>query len=1006
MRFPRSWAAAIAALCLPLSILSSTAARAQTAGASGAAATVQTARYDFEDGTAQGWAPRGSGVSVQVVPDAAHSGGASLLTTGRTETWHGASVTPPLEKGVTYTITAYARLAPGTPDTTIALTVQRTPDGGETTYERVGAATVTATGWTEISGTYSFATESPDLQLYAESTDATAAFHLDDITITSDTEPGRSGVTSDFETGTTQGRSPRASATLTVTGDQAHGGTRGLLTTGRSASWDGPALSVLGKMAKGSKYTLSVWVRLGAGTAEGELGLSVERRLNGTASYDRVAAPTAVAAGGWTELKGSYTLAHDVDFLSVYVESPSGTFPFHLDDFTLAYVPAKPVQTDIPAVKDVLPFDVGAAAGRAQTLGEHSELLARHFDSLTPGNALEWDATEPREGEFTFAESDYLVDHALRNGMKVRGHTLAWHSQTPDWVFKDGDRDLTATPADKALLLKRLTDHIRAVMGRYKGKIGTWDVVNEVVDENRPDGMRRSPWFTITGYDFIRTAFRVARQVDPAARLVLNDYNTELPRKRRAVYDLVRRLRAEGVPIDAVGHQVHVNIEYPAAAEIEKTIELFAGLGVDQQVTELDVSVYTDFVSSYATVPAEVLAEQGHRYKEIFDVFRRQASHLSSVTLWGLADDDTWLSSFPITRLDPPLLFDDELQAKPAYWGVVDPARLPPLTRRLDVPQGTVRIDGARERQWDLLPGTPVARVGAVAARFQARWSAAGLAVLAEVDDGTRDRADTVTLRLGGAERVVKRDTGATWYRTAAVKDGYRAEALLPAAAAPGGTLLFELVARDATSGARTSWTGELTLTPAVKLTSAAKGTPVVDGVPDALWTKAPEVTTATWVQGGGGATAKVRALWDAGHLYVLARVTDAHLSEESQNAWEQDSVEIFADPGNGKTKGYDDDDGQYRVSFTGRQTVGGTFDAAGVRDNLVSAAKTVPGGYVVEASIALPTITPSAGDLLGFDVQVNDATGPARTAVVTWNDSSGRSYSSTAGWGVLELGR
>ncbi|MFC4534972.1 endo-1,4-beta-xylanase [Sphaerisporangium dianthi] len=1003
MRFPRSWAAA-AASCLPLAVL--TVLSPVAAGTARAAAPVPIAAYDFEDGTAQGWTPRGSGVSVAAARDAAHSGGASLLTTGRTETWHGASITPPLEKGVTYSITAHARLAQGTPANTVALTVQRTPDGGTTTYERVGAGTVTDAAWVEISGTYSFTADSPDLQLYAESSEATAAFYLDDITITADTDPGTSGVTSDFETGTAQGWAPRASASLTVVAGQAHGGAASLLSTARSASWDGPALRVLGKMTKGSKYALSVWVRLGPDTTSGDLGLSVERGLNGTAAYDRVAAPTAITAGGWTQLKGSYTLAYDVDFLSVYVESPSGTFPFYIDDFTLSYVPAKPVQTDIPPVKDTLPFQVGAAISRAQTIGGHGELLTRHFDSVTPGNALKWDATEPREGEFTFDEADHLVAYAADHGLRFRGHTLAWHSQTPAWVFKDGDRDLTATPADKALLLGRLENHIRTVAGRYKGRIQTWDVVNEVVDENQPDGMRRSPWFQVTGYDFIRTAFRVAREVDPAAKLVINDYNTEFPRKRQALYNLVRKLKAEGVPIDAVGHQLHVNIERPPASEIEKTIETFAALGVDQQVTELDVSVYTDFVSSYTTVPEAVLAEQGHRYKEIFDVFRRQAARLSSVTVWGLADDDTWLSTFPITRLNPPLLFDDELQAKPAYWGVVDPARLPPLTRRLDAPKATVKVDAEREQQWDLLPDTPIARVGDLAARFQARWSPAGLAVWAEVDDRTCDKADTATVRLGGADRVMRRDGHAPWYRTAAVKNGYRAEALLPASAALGGRLPFELVVHDGKSGKDVSWKGELTLTAPVRLTTAAKGAPVIDGVADAAWSKAPEVTTATWIQGGPGATAKVRALWDAGHLYVLARVTDAALSEESQNAWERDSVEIFVDPGNGKTKGYDDDDGQYRVSFAGEQTVGGTFDAAGVKDNLVSAAKVVPGGYVVEASIALPTITPAQGGLLGFDVQVNDATGAARTGAVTWNDSSGRSYVSTAGWGVLELGR
>ncbi|GAA1275461.1 endo-1,4-beta-xylanase [Sphaerisporangium rubeum] len=992
MTFPRSRVAAVL-LCLALPLTFATAVLA-------AATTI--AAYGFEDGTPQGWYARGGGVTVAATTEAARTGERSLLVTGRTDTWNGASVTPPLEAGVRYDITAYARLTAGQPSATVALTMQRTTDGA-TTYERVGAATVTDAGWVEISGTYTFSAEST-LELYAESSDPTGRYYLDDVTVTSDTDPGTSGAASDFESGTTQGWSPRAAAQLTVTTDQAHGGTRSLLSTARQDFWDGPSLGVLGKMTKGSKYDLSVWVRLGPDVTAGELGMSVERRTGGTPSYERVAAPQAIPQGQWVRLRGTYTLAYDVDFLSVYIESSSGTFPFYIDDFALTYVEPKPIQTGIPSVKDTVPFTFGAAVARESTLGVHGELLAKHFGSLTPGNALKWDATEPAEGQFVFTDPDYLVDYAQRHGMQFRGHTLAWHSQTPDWVFKDGDRDLTASAADKALLLSRLENHVRTVVGRYKGKIKVWDVVNEVVDEYQPDGMRRSKWFTITGYDFIRTAFRVAHEVDPAAELVINDYNTEFPRKREALFNLVKKLKREGVPVQGVGHQLHLNIEQPPAAEVEKTIEYFKPLGLDQQVTELDVSVYTDFVSSYTTVPAEVLALQGYRYKELFDVFRRQASSLSSVTVWGLADDGTWLSTFPITRLNPPLLFDDELQAKPAYWGVVDPARLPALVRRGEAPRGTVKLDGSREPEWDILPDTPVARIGTVSAAFQARWSPSGLSVLTEVTDPTCDRTDTLTLRAGTTTRTSKRDGTATWYRATATPGGYRVEATLPATATQGATVPFELTALDGKTGKSATWSGELTLTPQVQRTQAAKGTPVLDGVADPVWSRSPEFRTATWIQGTTGATARIRTLWDDKNLYVLAKVTDPSLSEESPDAYQQDSVEIFVDPADNKTKGYDDDDGQYRVSYTGKQTIGGTFDAFAVKDNLTSAVKIIPGGYVVEASIALPTITPKKGTYLGFDLQVNDATGPARTSAVTWNDPTGRSYLDTSHWGVLEL--
>ncbi|MBO3748028.1 endo-1,4-beta-xylanase [Streptosporangiaceae bacterium NEAU-GS5] len=961
-------------------------------GSPAGAAVVQIAKYDFENGTTQGWVGRGS-AAVAVSPAAAHSGTAGLATTGRTDTWNGAAINPPFDKGVTYSIEAWVKAAPGAPSSTIALTMQRT-SGGADSFERVAAATVTDSAWVQLSGTYTFTVDST-LTLYFESSDATASFYVDDVLVTSDSDPTQSGLTTDFETGANEGWSPRASATLTPTTAVAHGGTHALQVTTRQASWDGAQRSVLGKMAKGSKYDLSIWVR--SDTAQ-NLGLSIERRLAGTPAYQQLVSPRAVAAGQWVQLHATYTLAFDVDFLAVYIESDTSTDPYYLDDFTLTYIAPKPIQTDIPSLKDALPYTVGTAFSRSSTLGEHARLLLKHYESVTPGNALKWDATEPSEGNFTFDEGDYLVNWAVDNGLKFRGHTLVWHSQVPDWVFKNAD----GTTVDKATLLQRETNHIRAVVGRYKGKIGTWDVVNEVIDENQPDGLRRSPWYQIAGLDYIRTAFRVAHETDPAAKLFINDYNTELPRKRQALFNVVKKLKAEGVPIDGVGHQVHVNIEQPPASYVEDTIQKFATLNVDQQITELDVSVYTDFVSTYATVPSEVIALQGYRYKELFDVFKRQASHLSAVTIWGLADDETWLSNFPINRLNPPLPFDDELQAKPAFWGIVDPTRLPPLTRTTNAPAAEdIVVNADRELQWDLQPDTLIARVGNLSADFQVRVSTTGLYVFADVNDATGNAADTITFTVDGTAYKVKRGAPHSTGFPSNVKGqsgGYRAEARVPNGSA------FAVTVHDAAANQDITWNGTLNKIPAIKTTDVKNLKPVIDGNVDAVWSQACEITTGTWLIGTSGATAKVRTLWSGNTLYVLAKVTDPTLSEESPNAYEQDSVEIFVDPANNKSKGYDDDDGQYRISFTNKQTIGGTFDAFGVKDNLTSAAKVVTGGYVVEAAIKLPTITPAKGSLLGFDVQVNDATGATRTAAAGWNDPTGLSYLNTSRWGVARL--
>ncbi|WP_433796992.1 endo-1,4-beta-xylanase [Actinoplanes sp. CA-252034] len=483
-------------------------------------------------------------------------------------------------------------------------------------------------------------------------------------------------LTSDFEDGTVQGWAGRSAETLAHSTAVAHGGTGSLLVSGRTATWQGPSLDVLGTFEKGTAYTISVWVRMASDSDSARL--SVERRTGGVAAYDQVVGNTAVTSGAWVNLTGRYTLATDVEFLRVYVETASTTGSLHIDDLTVGYVPALPVQTDIPSVKDVVTeFPVGAAITGAEIVTEHGRLLTKHFDSVTPGNALKWDATEPSENTFTYAQADPLMAFAKANGLAVRGHTLVWHNQTPSWVFTGADgQPMTATAEDKALLLGRLENHIRNVAAHYGTDIGVWDVANEVIDESRPDGLRRSNWYNVAGLDYLRTAFRVAREVAPHAKLYINDYNTNVPAKRDFLFTLVQQLKAEGVPIDGVGHQVHININWPTLAETESMLTKFIPLDIDQQVTEMDVSIYTGDGESFPTPPADRLLKQAYVYRDMFALFRRYSNEITSVTLWGLADDNTWLDTFPVTRKDAPLLFDTRLQAKPAYWGVADPTRI------------------------------------------------------------------------------------------------------------------------------------------------------------------------------------------------------------------------------------------------------------------------------------------------------------------------------------------
>lgn len=321
-------------------------------------------------------------------------------------------------------------------------------------------------------------------------------------------------LSSGFEDGTVQGWARRGTVEVVENSTAAaHAGTRSLLTSGRTASWNGPSRDLLTTVTRGTRYTYSVWARAAAGAGSVQLRMSVERRWQGTANYEQVVNSTTVTDGGWTQLTGGYTLANDADFFAVYVETVSGTASFHLDDFSLSYLPPSPIQTDLPSLKSVFAddFPIGAAVGRPQLLAERGQLLAKHFNSVTAGNAMKWDATEPTEGVYNWTDADAIVAFARANAMLVRGHTFVWHNQTPAWVFNDANgQPMTATAANKTLLLARLEAHIRAVGGRYADDVSAWDVVNEVIDENQSDGLRRSTWYTITGLDYIRTAFRVS----------------------------------------------------------------------------------------------------------------------------------------------------------------------------------------------------------------------------------------------------------------------------------------------------------------------------------------------------------------------------------------------------------------------------------------------------------------------------------------------------------------
>jgi endo-1,4-beta-xylanase len=1012
---------------------------------SAAPATAQTqiVSHNFDDGTVQGWIPRG-GVTLTASTDVARSGTHSLKTTGRTQGFHGPSlsVTSLLAPNASYQITGWVRLVAGQPASNLKFTVQRTT-GGTNFFNQVNTAVnTTDAAWVQLQGTYSFAEAGSALLLYLESDDPTSAYYLDDFTIVQLSggcpEPlDQSGFTTDFEDGTNQGWGPRGPAVLTNVTEDAQSGSRSLRVTGRLDTWQGPTRNVQCKLHNGSRYLISVWAKLLPGEPATQLRVSFERRLAGNTTFHTVIGNTTVSDTTWVNLRTEYQYAFDSDALQLYVESASDPdVSFYIDDVELRFLPAKPIQ-DLPPLHEQFTdaFGLGAAMEPFQTSGPHAELALRHFNSITAENSMKFGPLHPAENTFNFTGADTLANFARTNGLRMRGHALLWHQQNPAWLFQDfnGQPLQPGNDAHRTLLIQRLENHIQTVVTRYADIVDSWDVVNEVIDPNAPGGLRETPWLEIVGPEYIDMAFEFARAADPDAKLYINDFSTTDPAKRTALRNVVQGLLDRGVPVDGVGHQMHINVLNPPLANIRATLEVFGAMGLDNQVTEMDVSGYTNSTST-APLSEGTLVLQGYRYRDVFRVYRELKDIISSVTMWGLADDTTWLKNFPVARPDKPLFFDEELQAKYAYWGVVDTSMLPVIIKQLNVSGGAAQVDGQSDARWNVQSAVRLQADGVPAwASFKALWSANTLYLLVDVLDSSKNAGDSVEVFVDenndkttsyGADdrRYLFQGSGKLKNGPEAIiipiQGGYRLEAAIPITRTldEGDQVGFDIRVTDAAgAGERLSWSdttheqdddtsrfGILRLTDPLHVATAIQGTPVIDAVAENAWKQANEITTETVVLGNSGATAVVKTLWDEGHLYVFATVTDPLLSTASNNPWEEDSIEIFVDQNNAKTVGYEADDAQYRVNFENTQSFGGSASAS----KFVTATRLTDDGYVVEASIELDAIQAQAGMLIGFDFQVNDdgLGNGVRSSVKTWNDPVGTAFEDTSQFGVLQL--
>ncbi|HKF47007.1 MAG TPA: endo-1,4-beta-xylanase [Terracidiphilus sp.] len=671
------------------------------------------ATYTWADGGLDGWFPFGSPTLQAVPPPVLDPKGNvnSLLTTGRTATFMGPALNlltvPNVVAGATYQVSAYVMMAqPYSDSPTVTMSTKLADCATSGAFSNLATSGVLSnTAWTLVTGTFSFSNQPgppSSLDLYFQSNSATDSFYISNVRIGEIAPPppdpsqqDNSGISTDFEDGGTDGWTSRTgSSSVTNSTVVAHGGTHSLLTTGRVANYDGPQISVNNKMYQGSVYNLSAWVMMvPQDSATHVINMSLQVTLSGNTSFPSITGYPGVTVpddGQWHHINVmgfNMANAYDQGQAFVYFQTvpPSGTdlASFYIDDFQLSYVAPPTIQADIPSIFQTLSpyFPVGMAVDPSDLTGPHEQLMTKHFNSMTSGNDMKWSSVENTKGNFNYTNADAQVGVAVCHDMLVRGHNLVWATgaQTPSYATGDGSN----SPANQATVVANIQEHIQNEVTHFGKKVTVWDVVNEPLDPNQPDCLVHGPFYKVLGKSYIDVALQAARQYAPAGtKLFINDYSTADPNRLACLVQVVNDLQTRGIPLDGVGHEFHNAINYPSVAGMVNAVNTIAEdfPGIDQQVTEYDESVYNagDNHSDYGNnLPPSVLAEQGWLYFDTFTAFKSLAGKIDRVTIWGMADDDTWLDSFPINRTDYPLPFDHGLQAKPAYWGIVDETQLP-----------------------------------------------------------------------------------------------------------------------------------------------------------------------------------------------------------------------------------------------------------------------------------------------------------------------------------------
>ncbi len=868
-----------------------------------------------------------------------------------------------------------------------------------------------------------------------------------------------------------------------------------------SKSYECFAQDITENVSEGEEYEFSFWAKL-SDDYNKELKDSQKtvqfqpyyENGDGKQEYDTTGLISGTSAqileaGKWTKFEGTYKIPSGAKKVVIRIleqgnwQEPGSCI---MGKYYVANVSMKKITKPKPEIEENIPdwkasvtesLGNGSIAGTAIMSSEISDdtlmaLVKKHFNAVTFGNELKPDAlfnyqigqsvdsttitfqgkelkvpvVNDKQENLDFSRADAMLDKILEwnnanpnDKIRVRGHVLVWHSQTPEWFFHE-DYDVAKPYADKETMNRRLEwfifsvfDHYfgKAANGKYDGLFYGWDVVNEAVNGNtyRDDkvisdasdtstsdtrhGSNSMWWRVYKSNEFIINAFKYANKYAPNdVELYYNDFGETDNTKCEGIVKLINDVKsADGTRLDAFGMQAHYNVDGFSAAQFKSVAKKYAQAAGKVQLTELDFKASSTYDGTAATRESEY-TKMAYCHKNLYEAIKalkEEGANVSGITVWGVIEPNSWLHSQSNLgggasgSAQCPLLFDGNYKAKPAYWAYVDATKLQPAIQKVTI---TEAKDG------NIAGETYTIDQGAVQAEFIPVWDADGLTVQVKVKDTTVNDADAVTVYVdpdNSASDITPHKVTVARTAAAAIAGGYQAtvKVSMKGLKVAQQISLDVVVNNDGETGSFNDLTEKqessskyyavATMKPCIE--KIPYGTISVDADADAAWGNAVNIPLT--INKGSEASANAKVLWDDDNLYVYATVNDAVLDKTGAQTHEQDSLEVFIDEDNGKTASYGEDDKQYRINYTNEQSFNGKKCLA---ENVKSATKTIDGGYVVEAAFKWTDIKPANGTKIGLEFQINDAKDGKRIGTLSWYDETGMGWSGSNVYGTVEL--